>query len=698
MNSLDTKINDVFPGCVVRKDLVKEVKGNAIVPSYVLEYLLGQYCATNDEATINAGIESVKEILAKHYVHRNEAELIKSYIKEKGRYKVIDKIFAELDEKNDCYRLTFSNLGINRVLVDAETVSKKHPRLLVSGVWCLADVEYHFSEDKNECPWVLSSIKPIQLSQFNFDDFKDKRSKFTTDEWIDFILQSIGFNPEMLSRRNKLLQLVRLIPFCERNYNLMELGPKGTGKSHIYTEFSPHGTLISGGEVTVSKLFVNNSKKHSIGLVGYWDNVAFDEFAGQQKKVDKALVDIMKGYMANKSFSRGVETLGAEASMTFIGNTKHNVPFMLTHSNLFEELPDKYLDSAFLDRIHFYIPGWEIDVIRNELFTTGYGFVVDYYAEALKCLRNYDYSNEYKETMELSSDISTRDRDGINKTFSGLMKIIYPNKVATYEEKEELLKFAMEGRKRVKDQLLRIDSTFPATDFSYTKSGGEKVKVTTLEEIQYKDMYHGTVTTAEFDASENKVNTSTDVDKADNKIDNDIHELLQQPIKKAEILKEQHLTFAEGELGVTYEKLFAPYIKGAKHITITDPYIRNVFQTLNLMEFLELIEHNKAVADEVYVELITTTDENTIEMQENNFKQIESSCYALGIKFSYKFDSTIHARSIVADTGWKISLDRGLEIYQNCERKDFFAFTTRLQKYRPCRQFEVTYIKQEAEE
>lgn len=698
MNSLDTKINDVFPGCVVRKDLVKEVKGNAIVPSYVLEYLLGQYCATNDEATINAGIESVKEILAKHYVHRNEAELIKSYIKEKGRYKVIDKIFAELDEKNDCYRLTFSNLGISRVLVDAETVSKKHPRLLVSGVWCLADLEYHFSENTNECPWVLSSIKPIQLSQFNFDDFKEKRSKFTTDEWIDLILQSIGFNPEMLSRRNKLLQLVRLIPFCERNYNLIELGPKGTGKSHIYTEFSPHGTLISGGEVTVAKLFVNNSKKHSIGLVGYWDNVAFDEFAGQQKKVDKALVDIMKGYMANKSFSRGVETLGAEASMTFIGNTKHNVPFMLTHSNLFEELPDKYLDSAFLDRIHFYIPGWEIDVIRNELFTTGYGFVVDYYAEVLKYLRNYDYSNEYKETMELSSDISTRDRDGINKTFSGLMKIIYPNKVATYEEKEELLKFAMEGRKRVKDQLLRIDSTFPATDFSYTKSGGEKVKVTTLEEIQYKDMYHGTVTTAEFDKPEAEESTDNDTVETTSNIDNDIKELLQQPAEKKEELKKQHLTFAEGQLGVTYEKLFAPYIKGAKHITITDPYIRNVFQTLNLMEFLELIEQNKAVADEVYVELITTTDENTMEMQENNFKQIESSCYALGIKFSYKFDSTIHARSIVTDTGWKISLDRGLEIYQNCERKDFFAFTTRLQKYRPCKRFEVTYIKQETEE
>lgn len=690
MNSLDTKINDIFPGCVVRKDLVKEVRGNAIVPSYVLEYLLGQYCATNDEATINAGIESVKDILAKHYVHRNEAELVKSNIKEKGRYKVIDKIFAELDEKNDCYRLTFSNLGISKVLVDAETVNKKHPRLLVSGIWCLAELEYQYSESKGECPWILSSIKPIQLSQFDFNEFLEKRGSFTTDEWIDFVLQSIGFNPDMLSRRNKLLQLVRLIPFCERNYNLIELGPKGTGKSHIYTEFSPHGTLISGGEVTVSKLFVNNAKRHDIGLVGYWDNIAFDEFAGQQKKVDKALVDIMKGYMANKSFSRGVETLGAEASMTFIGNTKHNVPFMLKHSNLFEELPAKYLDSAFLDRMHFYIPGWEIDVIRNELFTTGYGFVVDYYAEALKYLRNYDYSNEYKDVLELSSDISTRDRDGINKTFSGLMKIIYPNKIATSEEKEELLKFVMEGRKRVKDQIVRLDATFPATDFSYTKRSGEKVDVMTLEEIQYREIYYGTVTATQM----------PDGNETDALAPNDIKEIpvctkKEVETKVEEPLKEQHLIFNEGQMGISYERLFADYIKGAMHITVIDPYIRNVFQSLNFMEFLELIEQNKEDSDEVVVELVTSIDEYNPAQQEDNFATIKTSCFAMGIKFSYRFDDSIHARSITTDTGWKISLDRGLDIYQTCERKDFFAFTTRLQKYRPCKQFEITYIKQD---
>lgn len=287
MNGLDQKINTHFPGLVVRKDLVKTVKGNAIVPSYVLEYLLGQYCATSDEPTIQTGIETVKEILAKHYVHRNEAGLVRSNIKEKGRYKVIDKISVDLNDKKDVYEAQFSNLGIKEVLVDSGTV-KKHPKLLVGGVWCIADLEYEFTEDKSASPWILSTLKPIQLSHFDFDSYVEARKQFTTDEWIDLLVQSIGFNPEMFGKRSKLTQLIRLIPFCERNYNLIELGPKGTGKSHIYSEFSPHGILISGGEVTVPKLFVNNSSG-KIGLVGYWDCVAFDEFAGKQKRVDKAL-------------------------------------------------------------------------------------------------------------------------------------------------------------------------------------------------------------------------------------------------------------------------------------------------------------------------------------------------------------------------------------------------------------------------
>ena len=487
MNDLDKKINEHFPGLVVRKDLVKTVKGNAIVPSYVLEYLLGQYCATSDEATIQTGIETVKDILAKHYVHRNEAGLIRSTIKEKRRHKVIDMISVALNDKTDAYEATFANLGINKVLVDSNTI-KKHPKLLVSGVWCIADVEYEFFDDKIVCPWILSSIKPIQLSQFNFDEYVAARIEFTTDEWIDLLIQSIGLNPEMFGKRSKLIQLVRLIPFCERNYNLIELGPKGTGKSHIYSEFSPHGILISGGEVTVAKLFVNNVTG-KIGLVGYWDTVAFDEFAGRNKSPAQSLVDIMKNYLANKSFSRGIEPLGAEASMAFVGNTQHNLSHMLKHTDLFDELPEKYRDSAFLDRLHFYIPGWEVDIIRGEMFSTGYGFVVDYLAEILRFMRDYDFSNKYTDQFELDHTISIRDLDGINKTFSGLMKILFPHGDATNEEAEELLLFAIEGRRRVKGQLMRLDVTYPPVRFAYKTKGGEEKVVKTLEEQQYPQFF-----------------------------------------------------------------------------------------------------------------------------------------------------------------------------------------------------------------
>jgi ATP-dependent Lon protease len=677
MNELDQKINTHFPGLVVRKDLVKTVKGNAIVPSYVLEYLLGQYCATSDEPTIQTGIETVKEILAKHYVHRNEAGLVRSNIKEKGRYKVIDKISVDLNDKKDVYEAQFSNLGIKEVLVDSGTV-KKHPKLLVGGVWCIADLEYEFTEDKAVSPWVLSTLKPIQLSHFDFDGYVEARKQFTTDEWIDLLVQSIGFNPEMFGKRSKLTQLVRLIPFCERNYNLIELGPKGTGKSHIYSEFSPHGILISGGEVTVPKLFVNNSSG-KIGLVGYWDCVAFDEFAGKQKRVDKALVDVMKNYMANKSFSRGVETLGAEASMVFVGNTQHTVPYMLKHSDLFCELPDKFYDSAFLDRIHFYIPGWEIDIIRGEMFSSGYGFVVDYLAEILRSLRNHDYSDRYKEHFSLSSDISTRDRDGINKTFSGLMKILFPHGGATNEEVEELLRFAIEGRKRVKDQLMRIDSTYGNVRFTYLGTDGQAKPVTTLEEEEYPSYYHKTIAEGE---------------------DGNILSLPPvptEPLAPAEpVLKEMHLTFQENQKGLSFDTLLGPYLKDATAITVTDPYIRLFYQMRNFMEFLETVVKHKAPDEEVSVHLVTTEDEFKGEQQKENFEKMKESASSVGVNFTWELDSTgtIHARHIVTDHGWKISLDRGLDIFQRYELNDAFTFANRLQQYRPCKAFEVTFIKQ----
>ena len=685
MNELDQKINTHFAGLVVRKDLVKTVKGNAIVPSYVLEYLLGQYCATSDDASIKTGIETVKEILRKHYVHRNEAGLIRSHIKEKGRYKVIDKISVALNDNEDVYEATFSNLGIKKVLVDSRTV-KTHPKLLVGGVWCLADLEYEFAEEKNDSPWILASLKPIQLSHFDFDSYVEARKQFTTDEWIDLLIQSIGFNPELFGKRSKMTQLIRLIPFCERNYNLLELGPKGTGKSHIYSEFSPHGILVSGGEVTVPKLFVNNSSG-KIGLVGYWDVVAFDEFAGKQKKVEKALVDIMKNYMANKSFSRGVETFGAEASMVFIGNTQHTVPYMLKHSDLFDELPDKFYDSAFLDRIHYYIPGWEVDVIRGEMFSSNYGFVVDYLAEILRAMRNHDYSDRYKEHFTLSSALSTRDRDGINKTFSGLMKVLYPQGEASKAEIEELLKFAIEGRKRVKDQLMRIDTTYPKVAFTYEDSAGQTLRVKTLEEDEYPDFYYKTVAETTLET----IDTDSILTESES---SPVSVQVEKPVT-SNVLKEQHRSFQENQKGISYDMLFGEYLRGVSKITITDPYIRLFYQIRNLMEFIETALKFKAQDEEIAVHLITSEDDFKADQQKESLDKIKDSCAAIGIQFTWEFDETgtIHARHIVTDLGWKILLDRGLDIFQNYEMNDALAFANRLQQHRACKAFEVTYIK-----
>lgn len=692
MSQLDDKINQHFAGLVVRKDLVKTVKGNAIVPTYVLEYLLGHYCATNDEATIETGIDTVREILRKHYVHRNESGLVRSTIKEKGRHKVIDRISVALNDKSDAYEAEFANLGIKKVVIDSATV-KAHPKLLVGGVWCIADLEYMFTEDKNATPWILVSIKPIQLSHFDFDGYVESRKQFTTDEWIDVLIQSVGFNPQMFGKRNKLSQLIRLIPFCERNYNLIELGPKGTGKSHIFSEFSPHGILISGGEVTVPKLFVNNSTG-KLGLVGYWDVVAFDEFAGKQKKVDKALVDILKNYMANKTFSRGVETLGAEASMVFIGNTDHTVPYMLKHSDLFDPLPEKFHDSAFLDRIHSYIPGWEVDVIRGEMFSNGYGFVVDYLAEILRSLRSHDFSDRYKTKFRVSDDISTRDRDGINKTFSGLMKILFPHGEASDLEIEEVLRVAIEGRKRVKDQLLRIDSTYPPVSFVYMTIDGKAIPVTTLEEEEHPNAYHRCLATE---------NTANDLAS---QIEKPPLTPAREPIVSSSIdtvvassaasqLKETHLVFQENQRGVSFDKLFGPYLKGASLIKITDPYLRMFHQQRNLMELLETVSRQADLEDEVSVHVITSEDEFNADRQTDNFQKMADACTEIGIQFTWEYDKTgtKHDRDITTDHGWKIVLSRGLDVFQRYELNDVFSFKNRLQQHRQCKEFNVTFVK-----
>lgn len=674
--TLDEKINEHFPGRVVRKDLTAKVKGNAVVPTYVLEYLLGQYCATDDEASIEKGVENVRKIINRHYVHREEAELVKSTIRDKGNYRIIDRITVALNDRRDVHEASFTNLGLRKVVISDDWV-RKFPKLLTGGVWCLIDMAYFPSDERDATPWLIEKVKPIQLSNFDFEQYKQQRARFTTEEWADFLMQSIGFNPEHFGQRNKLLQLTRLIPFCERNYNLIELGPKGTGKSHIFSEFSPHGMLISGGEVTAAKLFVNNSTGQ-IGLVGYWDSVAFDEFAGPDKRIPKGLVDIMKNYMANQSFSRGRESMGAEASMSFIGNTKRSVAYMLKHSDLFEQLPPAYYDTAFLDRLHSYLPGWEVEIIRGEMFTQGFGFVVDYLAEVLRYMRTLDYSDAYNAYFKLDDTITTRDRVAIQKTFSGLMKVLYPHQSCTKEEVRELLEFAIESRRRVKLQLMKMDETFREREvrFAYKDlETGKRVEVFTLEELQYNLVRQ---------MSEEEEETTTAKDQA-------------TPGKapSAPEPEEQHIVIKENQKGISYQRLFAPYLKGATEIHLIDPYLRKFHQVKNLMEFCEMLYRIKPVGDEIRLKVFTNAESGEKQEADSLLIQVQTNLQGTGIDMDYEIEpqGTQHARSIETDTGWKILLDRGLDIFQRYDYKDAFNLANALQEERMCKGFEVTYVR-----
>jgi len=669
MNVLDKKINQLFAGKVVRKDLTKLVKGNAIVPTYVLEYLLGQYCATDDEETIKQGVETVKSVIAKHFVHRDEAQKIKSNIRDSKSHRIIDKVSVKLNDRRDLFETSFANLGLSKVVINDEIV-KQYQRLLSGGVWCIITMGYQPSEERDASPWIIENLKPIQISDIDLDEYKEIRKSFTRDEWIDLLMQTIGLNPDEFTFRSKLIQLTRLVPFCENNYNLIELGPKGTGKSHIYSEMSPHGILISGGEVSKAKLFVNNSNGE-IGLVGYWDVVSYDEFAGKNKKIDNGLVDILKNYLANKSFSRGTEIYGASASMAFVGNTDHTVPHMLKHSNLFDALPKDYYDTAFLDRLHCYLAGWEVQKLRNDMFTNNYGFIVDYLAEVLKELRKEDRMNDYTKYFELSDSITTRDKTSIAKTFSGLVKVIFPDGEFGEEDAKLLLEFAIESRKRVKDQLRKMDDTFEKVDFSYkNKQSGKKIFVQTLEYIEYKEslgLPDDEPTDEAKPAPENK---------------------LAKPQKSG--ATEGQKIIRDNQSGISYDLLFGDYLAGAKEIVLTDPYIRLPYQLRNFMEFAKLVVSKKDELEEVKLHLITNNNEEYIENSKEAFREITDSLESLGISFSYEFNDSTHDRSMVLDNGWKIVLGRGLDIFQ--KTNGWYDLAEYYQEKRLCKACEVTYI------
>lgn len=462
------KLRQHFDGKIVRKDLTKKIKEGANVPVYVLEFLLGQYCSSDDEEVIESGVKTVKRILADNFVRPDEAQKILSKLRQKGSHTVIDMITVHLDIKKNCFFASFSNLGLTNVPIEDE-YPEKYDRLLCGGIWCIVQLDYEYVEEEkqNGYPIQIRKLTPIQMPHIDISDLKQGRKAFSKEEWIDILLRSIGMEPDALSYREKWLLLTRMIPLVENNFNLCELGPRSTGKSHLYKEISPNSILVSGGQTTVANLFYNMGRK-TVGLVGLWDCVAFDEVAGIRFK-DKDGIQIMKDYMASGSFARGKEEKAASASMVFVGNINQSVDVLLKTSSLFDPFPPEMgTDTAFLDRMHCYLPGWEIPKFRPEHFTNDYGFISDYLAEFIRELRKEQYGDAIDRYFRLGKNLNQRDTVAVRRMVDGYLKLVYPDGEFTKEQLEEVLQLALEMRRRVKEQLKKLGGMeFYDVNFSY---------------------------------------------------------------------------------------------------------------------------------------------------------------------------------------------------------------------------------------
>jgi ATP-dependent Lon protease len=468
LEEMHQKLRNNFAGKIVRKDLTKKIKEGANVPVYVLEYLLGMYCSSQDDDEIATGVENVKKILADNFVRPDEAQKILSVLRQRGSYTVIDKLTVNLNIKEDCYQAEFSNLGLKAIPI-GEEYPTRYDRLLCGGIWCIVQLEYEYIEEdkKNGTPIKIRKLDPIQMPHVDIDELKVGRKAFTKDEWMDLMLRSIGMEPSTLDTRAKWLLIARMLPLVENNFNLCELGPRSTGKSHLYKEISPNSILVSGGQTTVANLFYNMGRK-TVGLVGLWDCVAFDEVAGINFK-DKDGIQIMKDYMASGSFARGKEEKAASASMVFVGNINQSVEVLLKTSSLFDPFPSEMgTDTAFLDRIHCYIPGWEIPKFRPEHFTNDYGFITDYLAEFIRELRKEQFGDALDKFYRLGKNLNQRDTIAVRKMVGGFIKLLYPDGVYTKEQLEEILTISLEMRRRVKEQLKKLGGMeFYDVNFSY---------------------------------------------------------------------------------------------------------------------------------------------------------------------------------------------------------------------------------------
>jgi ATP-dependent Lon protease len=666
VDALDQKLTSIFDGKVVRKDLLHRIKKGTNVPTFVLEFLLARFCASDDPAEIQAGMEAVLETLNDNYVRPNEANAAQSRVATKGKHRFIDKVHVNYVEKDRRHWAALENFDSRRVAI-SEKFYRDHERLLQGGLWAEVTIAYNEIED-DDYTFFVEDLRPIQLSRFDFGAYCEGRAQFTRDEWLDVVLRSVGLEPAKLSNRVKLHFIARLAPLIEANYNFIELGPRGTGKSYFFSEFTPYSTLVSGGQATKATLFYNMQRR-KIGLVGFWDTVAFDEVGGIKIK-DQDTIQIMKDFLANGRFSRGVEVI-AQASMAFVGNLDLSVAQIVNSEvfDLFQPLPKEF-DLAIQDRFAAYVPGWEMPKNSSEFLTSNYGFITDYLGEAFHY--QFKQSNRYEEVsarIKLGKAVEGRDEKGIKKTVCAFLKILHPHGKPSDEEFEEYVAYAIEARRRVKEQMnkRKSDDEFARINLSYFNTTGEEVVVYCPESR------HATATQ---EPSRRNIHADTEHDTPPGQTptaDAPSRSRLTLPDKGAEAipgemqtgesqLQERHFTIYYGDTGNTYESIVLPYLQGAKALEIEDPYIRAIHQIQNLVRFCEA-----AIKAPTIRRIVLTTsydDQTDLKMVAERLEELKQSLLELDIEFQVNVNEKLHDREIRIDNGWTIKIGRGLDFFQ----------------------------------
>lgn len=668
MDELDKKLNATFDGKVLRKDLLHRIKKGTNVPTFVLEFLLAKYCASNDQAEMDAGMEAVLSSLQENYVRPDEANAAQSKVATKGKHRFIDKVHVRYVEKEKRHWASLENFNSQRIAI-GEKFYRDNDRLLEGGIWAEVTLA-HNDIDEDDYAFSVEDLRPIQLTRFDFDRYTEGRAAFTRDEWLAAVLRSVGLEPSKLSKRVQMHFVARLAALVEPNYNYIELGPRGTGKSYFFSEFSPYATLISGGQATKATLFYNNARR-KVGLVGFWDTVAFDEVGGIKVR-DPDTIQIMKDFMANGRFSRGAEVI-ADASLSFVGNIDVSVQQVVNSNehDLFQPLPPE-LDLAVMDRFAAYIPGWEMPKNSSEFLTSNYGFITDYLAEAFHY--QFKHTNRYEEVskrIRLGKSIEGRDEKGIKKTVCAFLKILHPNEPPTNEEFEEYVAYATECRRRVKEQMnkRKPDDEFARINLSYLNASGEEVVVFCPESKDAPATQEPA--RRRLNQADGQSTVAAGVQPAAQQSPAVLEvSAVPEPASTASAgvspapveLKDQHFTILYGDTGYSYESILGPYLKGAKTVVIEDPYIRLQHQVQNFVRFCETVLKADTVKK---ISLITGYDDKTqLADIAEKLEELKQSLLELDVELEVKLNQNMHDREIRLDNGWVIKIGRGLDFYQ----------------------------------